>query len=311
MAEADPFARAYALDPDPVPADPALAAPMLRRRIAAGHADAGVWQGYGDALHALGFVARAEGAWSHARMVRGIPPRPVATPVPVRVRRGVRFHLSAGRQPPDEQDRAGMAGSIGTSDYSYGFAMRNFHAAITRVGLPCTLVHYPEYIADIRDRSDAACDIHLGFYPPEQLRLLKGAYNVACFAWEFDRLRTPAEQPGPHAFADQATMLSRADELWLPSRHGAAAVARSVSVPVRTVPAPSPTRPTPRHAPPRPMRRGWTRWRRGWRRSTGIPSPCCRTTRRPSIASPGSSDDRCRRSSPGGVAGGRRCSSRC
>ena len=137
-----------------------------------------------------------------------------------------------------ESNRAAMAAGLGHGDYSYAFAMRGFVDALEALEVDYTVIRHPEYIADIRERSNAQVNVHLGFYPPERLRLLKGAYNINCFAWEFDRLRAPEETLSAHAFADQAQMLNVPDEIWMPSVHGANAVQPSLSKPVKVVPAP-------------------------------------------------------------------------
>ena len=148
------------------------------------------------------------------------------------------IYLSAPVPAISEDSGDRLAKAIGKSDYSYGFAMRGFVRALEKLQYNFTILSNPEFVSDIRDRSDAKTNIHIGFYPPERIRLLKGAYNINCFAWEFDRLRAPGEVLSYHAFSDQATMLNMADEVWVPSNHGAAAVAKSVTKPVYAVPAP-------------------------------------------------------------------------
>lgn len=150
----------------------------------------------------------------------------------------LRVFLSAPAKPVNETDRASASQGLGRSDYSYAFAMRGFIEALEEMEIDYTVIDRPENVADIRARSGAETNIHLGFYPPERIRVLKGAYNVNCFAWEFDRLRLPEEVQTHHAFADQTTMLDIADELWVPSQHGAEAVRAGVTKPVHRVPAP-------------------------------------------------------------------------
>lgn len=150
----------------------------------------------------------------------------------------LRVFLSAAAKPVNETDRSAASEGLGRSDYSYSFAMRGFMAALDEMEVDYTVIQRPEAVADIRERSDAAINIHLGFYPPEHIRVLKGAYNINCFAWEFDRLRSRDEIPSDHAFADQTQTLSIADEIWVPSEHGAAAVRESVNKPVQRAPSP-------------------------------------------------------------------------
>lgn len=150
----------------------------------------------------------------------------------------LRVFLSVPGGVVHEGDKEAAAAGLGAADYSYSFAMRGFIQAFEEMEVDYTVIDKPEYVSDIRDRSGAEINIHLGFYPPERMRVLKGAYNINCFAWEFDRLRLLTEAFSHHAFADQAQMLDIADELWIPSRHGADAVAAQVSKPVSRVPAP-------------------------------------------------------------------------
>lgn len=150
----------------------------------------------------------------------------------------LRVFLSAPSAPVTEDQKASAARLLGHADYSYAFAMKGFIQALEDLEIDHTVIAKPEYVSDIRRRSNAAINIHIGFYPPERIRVLKGAYNINCFAWEFDRLRTPDEAFSHHAFSDQATMLNIPDELWIPSAHGAEAVRPVVSRPVLRMPAP-------------------------------------------------------------------------
>ncbi|CAL1693000.1 hypothetical protein MMB232_03183 [Brevundimonas subvibrioides] len=167
----------------------------------------------------------------------------------------LRVYLSVPGGALSESTRSSLVAGLGHGDYSYAFAMRGFVDALEALEIDHEVIRNPEYIADIRERSDAPLNIHLSFYPPERMRLLKGAYNINCFAWEFDRLRKPEEDLSGHPFANQAAMLNLADEIWMPSAHGADAVRPDVTVPVYEVPAPvlhniaetpRPGRPSPR-----------------------------------------------------------------
>lgn len=150
----------------------------------------------------------------------------------------LRVFLSVPGGAVSEATRTSLAAGLGHGDYSYAFAMRGFVDALVALEIDHEVIQHPEYIADIRKRSDARHNIHLSFYPPERMRLLKGAYNINCFAWEFDRLRSKAEDLSAHPFASQACMLDLADEIWMPSAHGVEAVRPDVKVPVHEVPAP-------------------------------------------------------------------------
>ena len=150
----------------------------------------------------------------------------------------LRVFLSAAGAPVSESSKNAAAVGLGAADYSYSFAMRGFLQALEEMDIDHTVILAPEHVSDIRERSGAAVNIHLGFYPPERMRVLKGAYNINCFAWEFDRLRRPDEVGSHHAFADQTMMLGVADEIWIPSQHGVEAVGPMIDRPVSRVPAP-------------------------------------------------------------------------
>jgi glycosyltransferase involved in cell wall biosynthesis len=161
------------------------------------------------------------------------------------------IYLSSASSPVSESDPGKLKQFLGAPNYSYGYSLRGYHTALTRAGLNCQLIRNPEYRPDVRNTS-AAKAIHIGFYPPDGQRFLKGAYNIACIAWEFERLRSKAEANSYHAFADAATMLSQAQEVWVVSEYGAEAVRRSSGIErVRAVASPVPcTRQTGRAARP-------------------------------------------------------------
>jgi hypothetical protein len=150
----------------------------------------------------------------------------------------LRVFLSVPGGAVSEATRSSLAAGLGHGDYSYAFAMRGFVDALAALEIDHEVIQHPEYISDIRKRSGARHNIHLSFYPPERMRLLKGAYNINCFAWEFDRLRNETEELSAHPFASQARMLNLADEIWMPSAHGVESVRHDVTVPVHEVPAP-------------------------------------------------------------------------
>jgi glycosyltransferase involved in cell wall biosynthesis len=80
---------------------------------------------------------------------------------------------------------------------------------------------------------------HLIFKPAEWIRLLKGARNIACVAWEFEKLIAPQKR-GPHPFHDMRHMLTLADEVWTPCEF-TRQVFRANGIPsVHRIPAPIP-----------------------------------------------------------------------
>ena len=153
-------------------------------------------------------------------------------------RAGTRILLSSVAESPAESDTRGLKGFLGGTHYSYAYAMMGFRDALEQAGIQCELIRHPEYIADIRNGSSAQVHIHLGFYPPDGARYLKGARNIMCVAWEFERLKTYEETLSYHAFADATAVLSRSQEVWLTSEYGAEACRRSGLTAVRHVPTP-------------------------------------------------------------------------
>ena len=113
--------------------------------------------------------------------------------------------------------------SLGKRHYSYRFALRKFVDALTRAGASCVELPMPEFYADKNalpqtDRDAIARDVivpHLIFRSTEEIRLLKFAYNIACFAWEFDVLDDFTRRDG-NMLDNQAHMLSICDEVWVP-----------------------------------------------------------------------------------------------
>ena len=171
-------------------------------------------------------------------------------------RSGVRVFLSVPSGRIVESDKRAVGGNLASADYSYAFAMRGFLQALEALDIDHAVIRHPEYFSDIRQRSPADINIHLGFYPPENIRLLKGAYNINCCAWEFDRLKTAAEITSYHAFGDPIRMLELADEVWAPAHSAVEAIrASGVTTPVRMVTSPILGEPARR---PRKVRHQWS-----------------------------------------------------
>ena len=126
---------------------------------------------------------------------------------------------------PDDNPQQ-LKSYLGASNYSYGYVMRGYQRTLEKLGFTCRVIQNPEYMPDMRSRS-ARQAVHIGFYPPDAPRFLKGTYNIICIAWEFERLRSRAEVESYHAFSDAASMLGRADEVWAISEFGAEAVRRA------------------------------------------------------------------------------------
>ena len=150
----------------------------------------------------------------------------------------VRIYLSSSATLVSESDPQHLKSFIGRANYSYAYILSGFQTALEAAGYHCEVIKNPEYVPDIRPVSAAPVNIHLGFYPPDGPRFLKGAYNVLCMAWEFERLKTELETLSYHSFADPAKMMSRANEIWSISNYGTEAMKRSGVQNVKTVPTP-------------------------------------------------------------------------
>lgn len=149
------------------------------------------------------------------------------------------IYLSSVSKPFEESDRGDLNKRIGRADYSYAFALKGFAAALDDLGIDYRVLDGVAKVPDISCISTAKKVIHIGFYPPEKINLLKGAYNVICFAWEFQRLRLASENPSYNAFSDQATMLDLADEVWVPSRYGVESIRDQLNTRVLYMPSPA------------------------------------------------------------------------
>jgi glycosyltransferase involved in cell wall biosynthesis len=109
------------------------------------------------------------------------------------------------------------ASAPGRQHYSYTIARRKFEAALRYLDLQIHDMPRPEiYAAPVSRRFLSGTCRHLIFKPAEWIRLLKDAQNIACIAWEFDKLAAP-RIPGPHhPFQDMRRMLMLPDEIWVP-----------------------------------------------------------------------------------------------
>ena len=113
--------------------------------------------------------------------------------------------------------------ALGARHYSYRFAESHFLSMFQARGIPVAHLPMPEYYgqrsalaAEIEDL--AAAPTHLIFRSTEDIRLLKCAYNIACFAWEFDVLKD-CTLLDEHPFLNQKRMLGICDEIWVPSQY--------------------------------------------------------------------------------------------
>ena len=59
--------------------------------------------------------------------------------------------------------------------------------------------------------------LHLIFKPAEEIRILRGAYNIGIVYWEFDKITTSSTTGNPSS--NQFRMLSLLDEIWVANLH--------------------------------------------------------------------------------------------
>ncbi len=140
-----------------------------------------------------------------------------------------------------------MARLLGAPHYSYRFAEQHFLDMFKARGLLSTRLSMPEYYATPDAFPPGVMDpslpsLQLVFRSTEELRLLKFARNVCCFAWEFDVLKD-GSLPGEHPFLNQARMLRLCDEVWVPSEYTGRVLARHGVERVEVIPAPIPVPP--------------------------------------------------------------------
>lgn len=125
---------------------------------------------------------------------------------------------------------------FGTAHYSYAFAMRGFMQAADQLGLSWSYLDHPALWSNASDICTSNDVVHLRFSPPHLGRLLKGARNILCFAWEFPVF--PLESDWAHAFSNPSHMMDIFDEIWVPSHYSAETVSRYTDRPVRVVASP-------------------------------------------------------------------------
>jgi glycosyltransferase involved in cell wall biosynthesis len=127
----------------------------------------------------------------------------------------------------------------GRQHYSYDIARRKFESALRHLDLQIYDIPRPEiYTAPISRPFLSRNCCHLIFKPVEWIRLLKGARNIACVAWEFDTLVTPQAQYPHHPFQDMRHMLTLPDEVWTPCEFSRRVFYANGIANVHRVPAP-------------------------------------------------------------------------
>ena len=144
---------------------------------------------------------------------------------------------------------------LGSPHYSYRFAEAKFVSMLTSYKVNAHKLKMPEYYNTAAAipksmRLDDASDLHLIFRSAEQIRLLKFAWNIACFAWEFDVIKDET-QIDEHPFLNQKRMLALCNEIWVPCSYTKSVLERYGLTNVHVIPAPitiGPKRPSVRAA---------------------------------------------------------------
>lgn len=146
---------------------------------------------------------------------------------------------------------------LGFAHYSYGTVCQKFQELFRKSGLPAQELIRPEIYASVKDVAgeEGRRTVHLAFKPYEEIRLLKGAINVAHVAWEFDRLPSFEILPFDHprranALNDYVHMLSLVSEVWVGCAYTKRVFEEHGLARVEIVPAPIDTGRAPPDRPP-------------------------------------------------------------
>ena len=111
--------------------------------------------------------------------------------------------------------------ALGRTHYSYGFAARNFTRMLQEAGCAVAPLAHPErFKTSVFGQTlglHGSAHPHLIFRSTEDIRTVPGAWNIACFAWEFDVLSEPGPADEP-VLRQQTTMLGTVEEIWAPCR---------------------------------------------------------------------------------------------
>lgn len=126
---------------------------------------------------------------------------------------------------------------LGKANYSYAFAARGFISTLEDLGYFVVQISNPEFSPVPRKTAERK-PMHICFAPPPLARVMKGAYNILHFAWEFSRISSDAENVSAHPFDNWVRMMEAFDEIWLPSQYAVSVISPLVSKPVRWVPTP-------------------------------------------------------------------------
>ncbi len=135
---------------------------------------------------------------------------------------------------------------LGFAHYSYGTVCRKFLDIFEESDLPARELTMPEIYPSPRHLfppSPSARPLHIAFKPYEEIRLLKGAANVAHVAWEFDKLPRFDDLPNNHpkrfnVMNDYVHVLGMVSEVWVGCRYTKRVFEAHGVVNVTVMPAP-------------------------------------------------------------------------
>jgi len=112
---------------------------------------------------------------------------------------------------------------LGVAHYSYGSVCQKFLDVFEHAKLPAQELTMPEIYASpkhVFPSRPSGTPLHITFKPYEEIRLLRGAANVAHVAWEFDKLPRLDDLPHNHprranVLNDYVHVLRMVDEVWV------------------------------------------------------------------------------------------------
>jgi hypothetical protein len=113
---------------------------------------------------------------------------------------------------------------LGLPHYSYGIVSQKFITLLADMGIgtiELTMPEiYPSHCSIGPRKPNTPRPVHLMFKAFDEIRLLKGVYNIAHVAWEYNRLpsfdRLPKFHPKrSHPLNDYVYALSLVDEVWV------------------------------------------------------------------------------------------------
>lgn len=101
--------------------------------------------------------------------------------------------------------------------WRYAPIAQAYMSVLDAAGFSYRVIAHPEYIADAATEFGTSDCIHIRIAPPDNPRLLKGAYNIlVCPATVAD---LPISKKEKHPFADWMTLIEAFDEIWAPTRY--------------------------------------------------------------------------------------------